>query len=199
MKVGGQTQIPIIGRHNTLIRTNNGLLNGAFGGWLVSGVVQVFRGLPMTVTTSDVSNTGAFHGGRANRSCNAMNFPGRSQKEWFNTACYSQPAVYQFGSAPRNDLIGPKVTSTALSLFKTFPFGETRSVIFRVDAFDPFNESWNTNPTLTLNEPQLRRRRYWRSAIPPTVPESCFLRSEILWAYIATQPCCEMAIRERKK
>jgi len=153
VKVGGQTQVPIIGRHNTLVRTNNWLLNEAFGGWLVSGVVQVLSGLPMTVTTSDVSNTGAFHGGRANRSCNAMNFPGRSQKEWFNTACYSQPAVYQFGSAPRNDLIGPKVTSTALSLFKTFPFGETRSVIFRVDAFDPFNESWNTTPTLTLTSP----------------------------------------------
>lgn len=153
VKVGGQTQVPIIGRHNTLIRTNNGLLNGAFGGWLVSGVVQVLSGLPMTVTTSDVSNTGAYHGGRANRSCNAMNFPGRSQKEWFNKACYSQPLVYTFGSAPRNDLTGPKFTSTSLSLFKTFPFGETRSVIFRVDAFDPFNESWNTNPTLTLTSP----------------------------------------------
>jgi len=153
VKVGGQTQVPIIGRHNTLIRTNNGLLNGAFGGWLVSGVVQVLSGLPMTVTTSDVSTTGAYHGGRANRSCNAMNFPGRSQKEWFNKACYSQPSIYQFGSAPRNDLIGPKSTSTSLSLFKTFPLGETRSVTFRVDAFDPFNESWNTNPNVTLTSP----------------------------------------------
>jgi hypothetical protein len=120
---------------------------------MVSGVVQVLSGLPLTVTASDLSNTGSFRPARANRSCDAMRFPGRSQKKWFNTACYSQPLVYQFGSEPRNDVIGPKFTQTSMSLFKTFPFGEKRSMIFRLDAFDPFNESWLTNPTVTLSSP----------------------------------------------
>jgi hypothetical protein len=153
VKVGGQTQVPILGRHNTLIRTNNGFLNTAFGGWMISGVVQVLSGLPLTVNASDSSNTGAFHPARANRSCDAMDFPGRSQKKWFNTACYSQPQVYQFGSAPRNDIIGPKFTQTSMSAFKSFAFGERRAAIVRVDAFDPFNESWLTNPTLTQSSP----------------------------------------------
>jgi hypothetical protein len=120
---------------------------------MISGVVQVFSGLPLTVTASDLSNTGAFRPARANRSCNAMDFPARSQRKWFNTACYSQPLVYQFGSAPRNDIIGPKFTQTSMSMFKTFAFGEKRAAIVRVDAFDPFNESWLTNPTVTLSSP----------------------------------------------
>jgi len=120
-KVGGQTQIPILGRHDAIIRTNNGFLNTAFGGWMVSGVVQVLSGLPLTVTASDLSNTGAFRPARANRSCNAYNIQ-RTQQQWFNKACYSQPLVYQFGSEPRNDLIGPKSTSTSMSLFKSFLF-----------------------------------------------------------------------------
>lgn len=153
IKVGGQTQVPILGRHGALIRTNNGFLNSAFGGWMISGVVQVFSGLPLTVSASDLSNTGSFHPARANRSCNAMNFPQRSQKQWFNKACYSQPDVYQFGSEPRNDLIGPKFTQTSMSAFKSFAFGEKRAAIVRVDAFDPFNESWLTNPTVTLSSP----------------------------------------------
>ena len=153
VKVGGQTKVPVLGRHDALVRTQNGFLNVAFGGWMVSGVVQVFSGLPLTVTASDLSNTGAFRPARANRSCNAYKFPDRSQKKWFHTACYSQPLVYQFGSEPRNELIGPKFTQTSMSPFKTFPFGEQRSLSLRIDAFDPFNESWLTNPTVTLSNP----------------------------------------------
>lgn len=153
VKVGGQTRISIIGQHDAFIHTSNGFLDETLGNWMLSGVVQVLSGLPFNVSASDLSNTGSFHPERANRSCDAMKFPGRSQREWFNTACYSQPQVYQFGSEPRNDLLTPRNTSTALSLFKTFPFGETRSVIFRVDAFDPFNESWLTKPNSTLSSP----------------------------------------------
>lgn len=120
---------------------------------MISGVVQVLSGLPLTVTASDLSNTGSFHPARANRSCNAMDFPQRSQKKWFNTACYSQPDVYQFGSAPRNDIVGPKHTQTSMSAFKSFAFGERRAAIVRVDAFDPFNESWLTNPTVNSSSP----------------------------------------------
>lgn len=150
---GGVTQIPILGRHDTLIRTNNELLNEAFGGWKLSGVVSILSGESLTVSASDLSNTGAYHPERANRSCNPNDFPGRSQKEWFNKACYSQPEVYQFGSEPRNDIVGPGNTQTSLSMFKTFTFGGERSLTFRADAFDPFNESWLTNPNLTLSSP----------------------------------------------
>jgi Carboxypeptidase regulatory-like domain/TonB dependent receptor len=139
MKVGGQALIPIVAQHDALFRTNSGFMNEAFGNWKLSGVIQVLSGFPFNESATNNADTGAYNPERANRSCNGNNFPGRSQKEWFNTACYSQPTAYQYGSEARDDLVGPRNTMTNLSLFKTFPFAETRSVIFRLDAFGALN------------------------------------------------------------
>lgn len=150
-KTGGQVPVPILGRSHTLLPVNNTLLNEVFGGWRLSGVVEVLAGQPFTVTATDLSNTGAYHAVRPTRFCNGNVFPQRSRTRWFNTACYANSEVYQFGSAPRNDLIAPRNTKVDLSLFKTFPFGERRSFTFRTDAFSALNHPLPNAPNSNLN------------------------------------------------
>jgi hypothetical protein len=155
VKVGGVTKLAVIGKHDAIFHTNHTWIDEAAGNWMLSGVVQVLAGYPFVETPTDLSNTGTIHPVRANRSCNGNIVPGgRTENEWFNTACFSQPDVYTFGTEPRNDLIGPRQTLTNLSTFKTFPFGETRSAIFRLDAFYALNHPILSAPTANLTNPR---------------------------------------------
>ena len=149
-KVGGQARLGIVGRRDALIHTDNMFVDQTLGNWRLSGAVQVLSGLPYVVSASEVSFTGSWHGGRANESCNGNEVEGRSLQKWFNTACYVQPVPYTVGSERRNNLIGPKQTQTDLSLFKSFPFGETRSATLRLDAFGVFNHPLPGLPNANL-------------------------------------------------
>lgn len=151
VKVGGVTKLAIIGKHDAIFHTDHTWIDEAVGNWMLSGVVQVLAGYPFVETATDLSNTGTLHPQRANRSCNGNIVPGgRTANEWFNRACFSQPDVYTFGTEPRNDLTGPRQTLTNLSAFKTFPFGETHSVIFRLDSFYALNHPILSAPTAVL-------------------------------------------------
>ncbi len=149
-KAGGQTPLPIVGRSGTLIQTGSKLANEAFGGWDLSGALQVIAGMPFNTSASDLSNTGGYHAVRSNSTCNGNQVSHRSLNSWFDTSCYTQPEVYQFGTETRDDLIGPRNTQIDLALFKTFPLSETRSVIFRADTFGALNHPLPSLPNANI-------------------------------------------------
>lgn len=150
-KFGGTVVLPLIGQSGALMRSNNLILREALGGWKASAVLQVHGGLPFYVNTTDNSDTGSYHAARADKLCNGNNFPGKSRNEWFNTACYAQPAIYTLGTEPRNDLIAPRNTLTDASAFKSFTLGEERSLIVRVDAFQVFNHPLPSQPNASTS------------------------------------------------
>ena len=73
--------------------------------------------------------------------------PTQSAKEWFNTAAFAIPATYTYGDSGRNILRGPAFWNLDASLFRKFPFTETKVLEFRVEAFNLAN-------TVILNQPQ---------------------------------------------
>ena len=56
--------------------------------------------------SSDQANIGAGPAQRPNVSGNPNNGP-KTPQQWFNTSVFSLPALYTFGNAPRNAVIGP--------------------------------------------------------------------------------------------
>lgn len=149
-KAGGEALLPIVGKAGTLFRTDNTLANQVLGGWDFSGALQVLAGMPFNTGASDLSNTGGYHAVRSNVTCNGNSVANRSLNNWFNTSCYSQPGVYEFGNERRDDLVGPRNTLIDLALLKTFPLAETRSVIFRVNALGALNHPLPSIPNADI-------------------------------------------------
>jgi hypothetical protein len=94
------------------------------GGWSVGSIVNLQTGPPFTVTTQ-TNNTDAFSAGnqRANVISNP-NISARSVSEWFNTAAFAQPAIFQFGNQGVGIVRGPGVISVDASLLRDFQVTE---------------------------------------------------------------------------
>jgi hypothetical protein len=98
--------------------------------------------------TTSVNNTNSNGGGsRPNviSGCD-KNLPGNAEQrlnEWFNIACFSQPASFTFGEESRTDptLRMQGIHNFDFALFKTTQFGpgEKLGLTFRTEVFNLFN------------------------------------------------------------
>ncbi len=61
-------------------------------------------------------------------------------------ARFVQVGLNRFGNAGRNTLIGPRLVNVDLAVFKNFPFGETKNIQVRVEAYNLFNHANPGNP-----------------------------------------------------
>ena len=129
------------------LATHNPVLDYIIGGWQVNTIAQAHSGLPYSITADgDIANTGNTGYERANVIGNP-NLATPSAKEWFNTAAFAVPATYTYGSSGRNILRGPAYWNMDASLFRKFPFTETKALEFRAEAFNMPN-------TVILGQPQ---------------------------------------------
>ncbi len=102
----------------------NAFVNAALGGWGVEGVTTLQSGFPLHLTTN--SNTSNSFGGgqRPNvvAGCNSSVSGSITSKlnDYFNTACFTQPAPFTFGDESRNDphLRAPGIANWDFSAFK---------------------------------------------------------------------------------
>jgi hypothetical protein len=76
-----------------------------------------------------------------------------STSEWFNTSAFVAPLPGQYGDAGRNIIIGPGTVLFNMSVAKTFPFKETKSLEFRVTANNVFNHPNFSGIDTNLNSP----------------------------------------------
>jgi hypothetical protein len=129
--------------------TRNGALDYALGGWQINNLFQTHSGTSFTPSiSSDIANIG--QGFLTTEHLNKVGSAGLSHKsvaEWFNTADYAAPALYTFGTAGRNSILGPAFWNLDTSLFRLFPVGEGRQFEFRAEAFNLFNH-------VNLGQPQ---------------------------------------------
>jgi hypothetical protein len=129
------------------LATHNGVLDYIIGGWQVNTIAQAHSGQPYSIAADgDIANTGNTGYERANIIGNP-NLATPSAKEWFNTAAFAIPATYTYGNSGRNILRGPAFWNMDASLFRKFPFTETKSLEFRAEAFNMPN-------TVILGQPQ---------------------------------------------
>jgi len=117
----------------------NRLLHAALGQWQAGGNFTAQAGAPFTVNiSSDQANIGSGPAQRPNVSGDPNDGP-KSPNEWFNTSVFSLPALYAFGNAPRNAVIGPGLSEFDLSLQKDVAIWESLKLQFRGEAYNVFN------------------------------------------------------------
>jgi hypothetical protein len=126
------------GHNKPYLNGGNWVEKNLLGGIKTSGVLSVQSGMPFYVSANDLSDTGGDHDMRANQVCNGNTFQ-HTTMEWFNTSCYVQPSIGQFGNEIRNNINSPRNTNLDLSLFKSVPFRESDAMEFRSDFFSALN------------------------------------------------------------
>ena len=124
------------------------------GGWRVTGIISVHSGLPFKVVTgADIANTGT-----GNQFPNLVGNPvpsgfNQSQRDWFNTSAFADPAAYTYGNLGNNTLRGPGYFDLDFGLTKQFKFTETKYLEFRGEAFNILNHTNLNNPDNTMTDP----------------------------------------------
>jgi hypothetical protein len=141
------------GRH---FSSSSRVLNAIAGDWQVNAIVTMHTGQPFTPALgTSTANTGA---ARPNRIADGnLTSDQRSVNNWFDKSAFAAPALYNFGNAGRNILIGPGASNLDLSVFKNFPLrflGEGRQLQFRAEAFNILNHPQFSIPS-SANTPRV--------------------------------------------
>ncbi len=136
-----------VGRGRKYLGHSNALVNAAIGGWGVEGVTTLQSGFPLHLTTNS-NNSNSFGGGQRPNvvtGCSTSVSGSITSKldDYFNTACFTQPAAFTFGNESRNDphLRSPGIANWDFSAFKSFALTPENkaSLQFRAEFFNVFN------------------------------------------------------------
>lgn len=119
--------------------------NAVLGGWQISGITTAESGPPFGVSVGfDNANINpSSETQRADRVPGVPLLPAGFQQNifhWYNPAAFAIPPQFTFGTLGRNTLTGPKLVNFDFALFKNFKFTESKSLQFRSEFFNIFNE-----------------------------------------------------------
>ncbi len=125
------------------------------GGWTVNGTSTFQSGFPILVIAQPSTLNSSFGGGitRPNYTAGCTKTVDGSAysrvNKWFNTACYTQPGAFSFGTAPRTDnsLRAQGVANFDAALNKNFPITESVKLKFDAEVFNLFNRVQFAAPT----------------------------------------------------
>ena len=121
------------------------------GGWQLSAIQQFATGQPISVTANNNADTSSVHSVYANRICDGAPPVGHTRLQFFNPACYVQPATGQYGTA-RSGPRQPGIDTTNIGIQKAFAITEHQQLQFRAEAFSVFNHpNFGTGSTSITN------------------------------------------------
>jgi hypothetical protein len=140
----GSYELPF-GSGKAFLASVHGLADKLVGGWQLNMIVNLQSGFPFTPTLG--FNRSRNGDARAPDRPNLVTgrtlgdiILGRPER-WFDPTAFSLPAAGTYGSAGRNILIGPGVSTVDMSLFKNTRFWERLTVQFRAEAFNLLNRT----------------------------------------------------------
>ena len=136
-------------------------LHWIVGGWSLNGIVSMWSGFPITVT-SGVDNARTGTGGQRADLVGNPYLPedrtrGEQIEQWLARAAFAPNAIGTFGTLGRNTFRGPGYASTDLGLFKRFPITERVTATFRFEAFNAFNRVNLQSPANAQNSANFMR------------------------------------------
>lgn len=125
--------------------------NGWTEGWALSGLTRFTTGLPVTLyNNTDRSLLGTIPNGINNNGVDTPNFTTgnleintnpRNGNAAFNTTLFSLPALGHVGNVPRRFFSGPGISNFDMALEKDVRLSESKSLEFRLEAFNVFNHA----------------------------------------------------------
>jgi hypothetical protein len=134
-----------------------GVSNRATKGWTISGITHFSSGFPVTLLNyGDNSLLGAEPNGINNYGVDEPQYtPGaldinanpRNGNSYFNTSLFSLQSLGTPGNAKRRFFYGPGLDNYDMALLKDVHLTETKSLQFRMEAFNVFNHAQFFGPT----------------------------------------------------
>ena len=136
-------------------------VNTLLGNWQMTIIEHITSGFPVFVVDSNVFAAGVGGLGFLNGNFNSLIRPDLVNgcnpnagphmiTEWFNTACFAQPAAGELGNASRAPITGPDFVNTDFSLIKQFKLPwENMGLNFRAEFFNLFNHTQFATPNST--------------------------------------------------
>jgi hypothetical protein len=119
--------------------------NALVSGWGVNGITTLQAGTPLSMlnATNTSNSLGGNQRPNVTAGCN-KSIPGSAQSrvsEWFNVACFTQPAAFTFGNEARTDpnLRAAGVANWDFAAFKDTKITERYALQFRAEIFNLFN------------------------------------------------------------
>jgi hypothetical protein len=120
--------------------------NLVIGGWEASGITTFQTGFPFTIQANDIQglNDSQFMHANYVPGCNIH--AGLNQKfQRLNGACFTQPALGEYGNIGRNTLRAPGINNFDMGFGKTFDIFERLRFALKMDAFNIFNHHQYTD------------------------------------------------------
>ncbi|MGO8718618.1 MAG: TonB-dependent receptor domain-containing protein [Acidobacteriaceae bacterium] len=121
------------------------------GGWIVSGITRFSTGFPVTLyNNNDTSLLGTIPNGINNNGVDTPDFAGgslgvhhdpRTGNLAFDTAKFNLPSLGTQGNTARRFFSGPGMENFDMAVMKQLPIAGSKSMLFRVEAFNVFNHS----------------------------------------------------------
>jgi len=134
-----------------------GARNRATDGWVLTGITRFSTGFPITLTNnSDNSLLGTLPNGISPYAVDEpevvpgplnLNHDPRNGQPYFNTSLFSLQPLGEPGNAARRFFYGPGVANFNLALLKSLRLTESRSLEFRLEAFNALNHAQFFGPT----------------------------------------------------
>jgi hypothetical protein len=125
------------GRDRALGSNASGVTNQIIGGWQLAGITMISSGTWYTITDSN-GNFANSDGQQRPDSVAGQNALGKSciAGTVFNTCAFTDPPLGSFGNVGQNTVRGPGLQNWDMSLFKEFPFTESKRLQFRAEVFN---------------------------------------------------------------
>jgi hypothetical protein len=136
----------------------SGWLPTIANGWRVNGIVTLQSGAPFTVNLgTDRANIGSGPAQRPNQVCDPNANAAHTAQQWFDTSCFTLPAAFTFGNAPRNSVFAPGYADVDLALGKDVALRGTAQLQLRIEVFNLFNRANFDVPNRTAFTPNFGR------------------------------------------
>jgi hypothetical protein len=122
------------------------------GGWHLSGITNIFSGLPFT-PNSAINTLNGSGSQRADRIANGtLPASQRTLDRYFDISAFRTPGPFLFGNGGRYILFGPGTVQFDGSLMKDFRLSESgaRRLQFRSEFFNMFNTPQFNNPDANI-------------------------------------------------
>jgi hypothetical protein len=140
-----------------LLNSSRMLTKGLVQGWSLSGITRFASGFPVTmINNGDNSLIGTNPNGVNNSSIDepdygdgALNFnrnPRKNGNNYFDTTAFTMNALGTPGTAKRRFFHGPGADNYDMAVAKRVPLTESKSLLFRVEAFNVVNHTQFNGP-----------------------------------------------------
>jgi hypothetical protein len=127
-------------------------------GWSLSGIAHFASGFPVTmINNGDNSLIGTNPNGINNSSIDEPDYnggsihlgidPRKNKNKFFNANSFSMNALGTPGTAKRRFFYGPGADNYDMAIAKKLSFTESRSLLFRAEAFNVFNHTQFNGPS----------------------------------------------------